>query len=409
MRHSVKAAWLIFAILFAAASAVLIQPPADMSVHRILTSDLIRKTEREDSRMTVRFEDASGNPTFAEDAGYAISRRQLDEQGRTVREAYYDEQDRPVCTASHGAQKLIEYDGETEKITYLDEDGRAFTIRTGYATVVRKPVSDEKTGRRIIEETYYDEEGNPVALELGQYSARKEFDADGQCTVLTFLDPEGNPVSTTAGYTSKSMSYFPDGRIETERYFDENGKPSALADGQYGVRYDARGGIVYLNDDGTDQLNLRRLLYNHSWAVIAAALAMTAISVFTGRKANLILLVLYIGCICYLTLLYREGSGSESGISLFRSFRKIFTDGEARAGIIRNIWLFIPLGTILYRLCPHKSVLLVPLLFSIGIEAIQYYTGTGICEADDVISNWLGGIIGGLTGKALQRIWRHSA
>ena len=65
-----------------------------------------------------------------------------------------------------------------------------------------------------------------------------------------------------------------------------------------------------------------------------------------------------------------------------------------RAGVINNIWLFVPLGTGLYRIFQKKWVLLIPFVFSILIETTQYITGLGIAEFDDVFGNTLGGWIG---------------
>lgn len=62
--------------------------------------------------------------------------------------------------------------------------------------------------------------------------------------------------------------------------------------------------------------------------------------------------------------------------------------------ILNNIWLFIPLGAIMYRLYPKWSVTLVPFGISAAVEAMQYLLSVGLCELDDVISNGMGGIIG---------------
>ena len=65
-----------------------------------------------------------------------------------------------------------------------------------------------------------------------------------------------------------------------------------------------------------------------------------------------------------------------------------------RAGVINNIWLFVPLGTGLYRIFQKKWVLLIPFVFSVLIETTQYITGLGFAEFDDVFGNTLGGWIG---------------
>ena len=99
--------------------------------------------------------------------------------------------------------------------------------------------------------------------------------------------------------------------------------------------------------------------------------------------------------------MYRDSIGNK-GHELLASYRNIFTNSDGRADIIRNIWLFIPFGAILYKLCPHIKVLLIPFVLSVAIETIQYYTSMGFCELDDIISNSLGGCIGFYTGKLTE-------
>ena len=65
-----------------------------------------------------------------------------------------------------------------------------------------------------------------------------------------------------------------------------------------------------------------------------------------------------------------------------------------RVEIINNIWLFLPLGTILFRLSQKRRVAIIAVLISVGIEVLQYATGLGLAEFDDVISNGLGGMMG---------------
>ena len=65
-----------------------------------------------------------------------------------------------------------------------------------------------------------------------------------------------------------------------------------------------------------------------------------------------------------------------------------------RVGVINNIWLFIPLGTGLYRWFQKKWVLLIPFVMSVAIETTQFITGLGIAEFDDVFGNTMGGWIG---------------
>ena len=48
----------------------------------------------------------------------------------------------------------------------------------------------------------------------------------------------------------------------------------------------------------------------------------------------------------------------------------------------------------MYRIFQKKWVLMIPRAFSVLIEVIQYITGFGIAEFDDVFGNTIGGWIG---------------
>lgn len=62
-----------------------------------------------------------------------------------------------------------------------------------------------------------------------------------------------------------------------------------------------------------------------------------------------------------------------------------------------NIALFIPfsfIAIIVFRIQRRIWILLLAFLLSLTIEVIQYYTGWGVADADDVILNTAGAAIG---------------
>lgn len=63
--------------------------------------------------------------------------------------------------------------------------------------------------------------------------------------------------------------------------------------------------------------------------------------------------------------------------------------------ILNNIWLFIPLGAILMKPIGWRGIIACIVLSCI-IEVVQYFTGFGLAEFDDNISNGLGGAIGAM-------------
>ena len=90
---------------------------------------------------------------------------------------------------------------------------------------------------------------------------------------------------------------------------------------------------------------------------------------------------------------------------LFSQAGKFLKEQSVRVGVINNIWLFIPLGTGLYRWIQKKQVLLIPFVMSVVIETTQYITGLGIAEFDDVFGNTMGGWIGILVAYIIM-MWR---
>jgi glycopeptide antibiotics resistance protein len=70
--------------------------------------------------------------------------------------------------------------------------------------------------------------------------------------------------------------------------------------------------------------------------------------------------------------------------------------------IRNNIFLFIPFGMIISRVRPKWSSILNVLQVSVGIEILQFITGSGVYELDDIFSNMLGGTIGLTLGLLLS-------
>ena len=109
----------------------------------------------------------------------------------------------------------------------------------------------------------------------------------------------------------------------------------------------------------------------------------------------------------YLTFFYRPSTGDRRLVlQLFWSYREAFSLeggfhirrlGVARS-ILLNVLLDLPLGFLLPALFrtshPYRWTLLCVLVLSLGTETLQYFTGRGLCEFDDVFDNLLGAALG---------------
>jgi len=75
--------------------------------------------------------------------------------------------------------------------------------------------------------------------------------------------------------------------------------------------------------------------------------------------------------------------------------------------LLGNIFLFVPLGLFLPSLFKKfdklwKVTVFTALLMCV-LEPLQYITGLGVCDVDDVILNTLGAVIGYLIYKSIKK------
>lgn len=118
------------------------------------------------------------------------------------------------------------------------------------------------------------------------------------------------------------------------------------------------------------------------------------LSVLGTKKQNRILLILYGAGIVYVTLLSRASGTRRVSMTPFWSYRLLPGSLYFQRQVMNNILLFVPVGTFLYNLRPKSSTFYFPFLVSLGVEVLQFLTGRGLFEIDDLISNTLGGLIG---------------
>ena len=364
---------------------------------------VLREYDKHGNNIKYTFLDFDEKPVLV-NYGYASVFRTFTDEGKVVSEKYYDIDGNPVCSTVFGYGKLNKYDedGHTIQQTYVDENGNPMVSGLGYATVRYNYYdTDDSMKGKVESEFYFGVNSEPIRLSFGQYGVHKEYDENGQNSVQTYLDAAGNPVMTTKGYATIVRTFFANNTVATEKYYDADGNPVKLSEGQYGLSHKG-GKNSYLDVKGNRQFNIKRLLFNQQYLVILAAIVVMVVSTILDWKGNLLLLLMYFGFIIYVTLMFRGTGESKTNMELLWAYRQAFTSSEARSDVLNNIWLFIPLGAIFYKLYPKKIILLVPILLSLLIEITQYLTGRGLCELDDIVSNGLGGCIGFGTGLIVE-------
>ena len=355
---------------------------------------LLREYNDLEQPVKLTYLDEEGHPVMI-DSGYASMVRTFNAEGMTETEYFKDTEGEAVATDSYGCGRIFSYNenGFDIVIRYVDKSDRPVMTKQNLAISKRILYSEGPDTGRIEYEYFYDENDQPHAQRDVIFGIHREYDEFGRASVLTYLGSDGKPVKCPEGYAAIKRSYYEDDSIRTDMYFDSEGNPARLQQGQYGTLTE-NDKVTYLDADGKEIFNLKNYLYNQPLSVIVAVMIALCISFFVGKRQNLILLAVYVCAILYMTVYRRSQSSETINLEPFWSYRQFFSDPLLRKDIMDNIWLFIPMGTILFRILGKCRVMLIPVAFSVLIEIAQYITGRGLAELDDVISNGLGGVIG---------------
>ena len=345
--------------------------------------------ECDETSTVITYLDAEGNPIIRSDGYSTIVRTQVD--GRDSDDFYYDLNGQQVqCSGGYyGLHREYNSDGQNTSLTFLGKDGHAVCTSSGYAI---KTYQRDMDGI-VIGEQYFNTDGNPVRSLLGQYGELYQRNEQGYISQITYLDVDGNPAPTNAGYTILKRTYHRDGTADTDMYFDADGNLKALSKGQYGVKCSGNVNLL-LNRNGNIMPCVDNLLNGFPCLVVFFGGVVCLLILILPKRLSVFLIAAYIAFILYETLMFRESGDARANLVLFSYAGKFLKEQSVRVGVINNIWLFIPLGTGLYRWYQKKWVLLIPFVMSVAIETTQYITGLGIAEFDDVFGNTMGGWIG---------------
>ena len=357
--------------------------------------------EYNSENVVIRYLGADKQPMML-GAGYsAIVRTLVD--GKATDDFYYDLNMQPVrCTGGYyGLYREYDEQGKNCGITYLGENGQPVICTSGYAVKTYLRDSEET----VIGERYFDTGENPVKSSLGQYGELYQRDEQGRISQITYLGADGNPAPTTAGYTVLKRTYHRDGTADIDMYFDADSNPMALSKGQYGIKRSGKMNLL-LDKNGRVMLCVDNVLNGLPFMVVIFGCVICLLILVLPKKMSVLLTAAYIAFILYETLMFREAGDARTNLILFSYAGNFLKEQSVRVGVINNIWLFIPLGTGLYRWFQKRWVLLLPVVMSVAIETTQYITGLGIAEFDDVFGNTMGGWIGVLVAYVIM-MW-HS-
>ncbi len=346
------------------------------------------KYEYRDHEVIIRYLDSQENEMLV--ATYSTIIRTLDDDGRAVDDYYYDLDMQPIQYAGYyGMHRDYDNNGWNNRVTYLDGNGQPVFCSFGYAI---KEYKHDEYGN-VTGEFYFDTQGNPTKSSLGEYGQLYERDENDRISQITYLDSDGNAATNSAGYAILKRTYHRDGTWNTDMYFDKAENPVALSKWQYGIKYSGKI-MLLLAKNGHVMLCVDNILNGFPFMVVVFGCMICLFMLVLPKKLSFLLTCFYTVFILYETLMFREIGDAMTNLVLFSYAGMFFKEQSVRVGVINNIWLFVPLGTGLYRIFQKKWVLLIPFVFSILIETTQYITGLGIAEFDDVFGNTLGGWIG---------------
>lgn len=350
--------------------------------------------EKED---VITYLDAEGNALITQ-SGYATIVRSLDSLGQALDDMYYDDNMNPVmCTGGYyGLHRERNEKGFIEKMIYLDIDKSPICTLSGFTQ--EKSWFDNEG--RVIRKFYFDVDGNPVCLQSGQSGEAYTYDEYDRVNQVTYLDKDGKPIPTKSGYTIMKRTYYRDGAEKTNMYFDASGNPLSLTKGQYGIKY--VGNIVlYLNKNGQIKISVDNLLNGFPFMVVVVGILVCIVLCLFPRSLEKAVLLVYMIFIFYETLMFRETGDIRANLVLLSYADTFMTNWRTRVEVINNIWLFVPFGAGLYAIYRKKRVWIAAFILSLTVELIQYFTGLGIAELDDIFGNTLGGIIGVSFGSVI--------
>lgn len=345
--------------------------------------------EYDETGTVITYLDAEGNPV-KRSGGYSTIVRTL-VGGMASDDFYYDLNGQPVqCSGGYyGIHCEYNAEGQSTSLTFLDKDGHVVSTSSGYAI---KTYQRDGNGT-VVGEQYFDTEWNPVKSSLGQYGELYQRNEQGYISQITYLDADDDPAPTNAGYTILKRTYHRDGTADRDMYFDANGNPKALSKGQYGIKHSGKVNLL-LDRNSNVMLCVDNLLNGFPCMVVVFGCVICLLILLLPKRMSVFLTAAYVVFILYETLMFRETGDARVNFVLFSYADRFLTEQSVRVGVINNIWLFIPLGTGLYRWFQKKWVLLIPFVMSVAIETTQYITGLGIAEFDDVFGNTMGGWIG---------------
>ena len=177
--------------------------------------------------------------------GYSILRSKYDVKGNDVEHAFYDANDRPCLSIGKYYKGVIIFDeiGNVTSIEFFGTDEKPCISFLGCAKLVRE--YDPVRGN-LIEEDYYDADGNLCQNWKGYAKVTTGCDTRGNTNEFAFWDAEGNLCNTAYGYARETVDYDDHGNIIQSAWFDKNNNLCENEDGyaKAVIKYDDQDNMI---------------------------------------------------------------------------------------------------------------------------------------------------------------------
>ena len=124
---------------------------------------------------------------------------------------------------------------------------------------------------------------------------------------------------------------------------------------------------------------------------IAILVALGLLAWFNRKEKSWLPTVYSVFLILYITLLRRAPGYNENS----RLHLKLWPNAGVWAGNLLNLILYVPLGWTSQRWKPNrKRIVIAAFMLSVCCEVLQYFTGRGMADVNDILFNTLGAAVG---------------
>lgn len=124
---------------------------------------------------------------------------------------------------------------------------------------------------------------------------------------------------------------------------------------------------------------------------IAILVALGLLAWLNRKEKSWLPTVYSVFLILYITLLRRAPGYNEN----IRLHLKLWPNAGVWAGNLLNLILYVPLGWTSQRWKPNrKRIVIAAFMLSVCCEVLQYFTGRGMADVNDILFNTLGAAVG---------------